>query len=97
MPAALDRISDLEKELGLDDVFAAEASRVRIAVESRRYGKAVTVLSGFDAALDLEPVAKELKRTLGTGGTVKDHTIELQGDHRRQAEAWLRRKGYQLA
>jgi len=93
----LDKISDLERELGLDNVFAAEASRVRIFTESRRYGKAVTVLSGFDGALDIESLAKEMKRSLGTGGTVKDRTIELQGDHRRHAAEFLKAKGFQLA
>lgn len=92
----MDRLEDLERELGLTDTLAVEASRVRLRTESRRYGKSVTVLEGFDPTLDLEPVAKELKTKLGTGGTVKDRTIELQGDHRKAATAWLKEKGYKL-
>lgn len=87
-------IRDIEKELGIDDALAIEASRLRVRVDSRRYGKAVTVIDGFDDTLDIHPLGKELKQKLGTGGTVKDRTIELQGDHRVDARTYLLKKGY---
>lgn len=93
----MDTLRDLEKDLGFEDELAVEASRVRIHVASRRYGKMVTVLEGFDAGLDLEGLARDLKKGLGTGGTVKGQTIELQGDHRRAASDWLKARGYKLA
>jgi translation initiation factor 1 len=89
-------IRDLEKELGIDEALAIEASRIRVRVDNRRYGKSVTVLAGFDDGLDLVPLAKALKNKLGAGGTVKDRTIELQGDHRKDAVAWLRREGFDI-
>lgn len=46
-----------------------------------RNGKTVTLLTGVPAA-DLPALAKELKRTCGSGGAVKDGVLELQGDHR---------------
>lgn len=89
-------LRDLEKELGLDDALGIEGSVVAVRVEKRRYGKNVTVLSGFDAALDIHVLAKELKHSLGTGGTARDGTIELQGDHARDTKEWLEKKGYRL-
>ena len=48
-----------------------------------RGGKTVTLVTGLPPA-DVGPVAKELKRVCGTGGTVKDGTVEIQGDHRQR-------------
>ncbi|HEX2021487.1 MAG TPA: hypothetical protein VHH36_02155 [Candidatus Thermoplasmatota archaeon] len=90
-------IRDIEKELGLDDALAIEGSEVKIRVEQRRYGKNVTVLSGFDPAVDVEALGKELKHGIGTGGTVRDGVIELQGDHHRSVRAWLEKAGYKVA
>lgn len=58
-----------------------------------RRGKTVTVVRGLPAA-DLTDVASDLKRHCGTGGTVKERTVELQGDHREKAVARLRSQGY---
>lgn len=85
---------DIDKELGLDDILAIEGSAVSVVVDKRRYGKSVTVLQGFDANVDLHGLAKELKHHLGTGGTSKDGVIELQGEHREKAKAYLRKLGY---
>ena len=59
-----------------------------------RGGKTVTTISGLaldDAAL--AGLAKRLKAACGTGGTVRDGTIELQGDHRDPSAALLAREG----
>lgn len=69
---------------------------VRIRRESKgRGGKTVTVVTGVpgdDAALTV--LAGELKRRCGTGGTVKDGSIEIQGDHGDLLLAELSRRGY---
>lgn len=46
-----------------------------------RGGKTVTLVTGVPAA-DVVPVAAVLKKLCGSGGTVKDGIIEIQGDHR---------------
>ena len=53
----------------------------KIRIEKRR-GKVVTVISGLHTygSKRLEAIAKELKSTLATGGTVKNGVIEIQGD-----------------
>ncbi len=58
-----------------------------------RRGKTVTVVRGLTAA-DLPGTATELKRACGSGGTVKDGALELQGDHREQVAARLESLGY---
>jgi translation initiation factor 1 len=69
---------------------------VRVGRETKgRGGKGVSVITGLRlSAAELEAMAKELKRRCGTGGTVKDGTIEIQGDHRDTLVAWLRERGF---
>jgi len=86
----------LDFRADLDRDFAREASTVRLRVESRRYGKLVTVLDGFADGLDLEELARELKRFVGAGGTVKAGTVELQGEHRKAVVPWLRARGFRV-
>ena len=69
---------------------------VRVAREkSGRKGKTVTVVRGLPAG-DVADVAGDLKRHCGSGGTVKDGTVELQGDHREKAATRLRARGYEV-
>ena len=72
-----------------------ETQTARIRQEKRAKGKLVTVVSGLDAeANDLPDLAAQLKARCGTGGTVKDGLIELQGDQAAAAEATLQALGY---
>ena len=69
---------------------------VRVRRETQgRGGKTVTTISGVAHASDeLEKLAGELKRLCGTGGTVKDRVIEIQGDHRDKLVAALELRGF---
>jgi len=70
--------------------------RVRVSRETQgRGGKAVTVVRGLplDAAA-LGQLGKQLKAACGTGGTVKDGVIEVQGDHCDKVLALLQAQGY---
>jgi translation initiation factor 1 len=68
--------------------------RVRLETKGRK-GKGVTVILGvpLDAA-GIEALGKELKQRCGSGGTVKDGTIEIQGDHRETVLAELGKRGW---
>jgi translation initiation factor 1 len=67
----------------------------RVLRERRGGGKMVTVVAGLDAkATDLAGLLKRFKAELGTGGTVADGRIEIQGDHREKMLAALRELGY---
>ncbi len=60
-----------------------------------RGGKTVTVIYGVPLPEPkLKDLAGELKRLCGTGGTVKEGTIEIQGDHRDRIFAALEQRGY---
>jgi translation initiation factor 1 len=55
---------------------------VRVSrTSSGRRGKTVTLVAGLPPG-DLRGVAAELKRLCGSGGAVKEGTVEIQGDHR---------------
>ena len=60
-----------------------------------RGGKTVTLIAGLSGSTDaLEALAKELKRACGTGGTLRDGVIEIQGEFRDRLKAELERRGY---
>lgn len=65
------------------------------ATRSGRKGKTVTVITGFQQSpATLTKLLKELKNKCGTGGTLKDNIIELQGDRRQQLLELLTQAGY---
>jgi translation initiation factor 1 len=68
---------------------------VHVGLETKgRGGKAVTLVRGLglDAA-GLADWGKRLRTACGTGGSVKDGVLELQGDHRDRVVAWLEQQG----
>jgi translation initiation factor 1 len=69
---------------------------VRVGRETKgRKGKGVTVVTGVPLAADrLGELASKLKRSCGSGGTVKDGVIEIQGDHRDLLVAELAKLGW---
>jgi translation initiation factor 1 len=70
--------------------------KVRVGRETQgRGGKAVTVVRGLAlSAGELKALAHELKRLCGSGGTVKEGAIEIQGDHRDRVVEELVRRGF---
>jgi translation initiation factor 1 len=71
-----------------------EAVRVSRQTQGRA-GKGVTVITGLPlTAQRLAALASELKRLCGSGGTVKDGSIEIQGEHRDRLVAELSRRGF---
>lgn len=69
---------------------------VRIQRDTKgRKGKGVTLITGIPlAGEELKKLAKELKQKCGTGGTVKDGVIEIQGDQRDLLLQELQKKGW---
>lgn len=69
---------------------------VRVGRETQgRAGKGVSVISGLPLApAALEALATQLKKRCGSGGTVRNGVIEIQGDHRDLLVAELTRLGY---
>ncbi|MEA3414291.1 MAG: translation initiation factor [Nanoarchaeota archaeon] len=71
------------------------AQRIRITTDRKRYGKIVTVVSGFDNSIDVKDIAKSLKNELACGGTGKDGIVELQGNHTKKVKAILIKLGFE--
>lgn len=69
---------------------------VRIQRETKgRKGKGVTLITGVPlAGAELKALAKTLKQKCGTGGTIKNGVIEIQGDHRDLLLTELQQKGW---
>lgn len=64
---------------------------------SGRAGKAVTLVKKLILSEeDLKALAKKLKQECGTGGTIKDGVIEIQGEHREKIAAVLQKLGYKV-
>ncbi len=71
---------------------------VRVQRETKgRGGKSVTLVRGLGLDGDaLAALAKQLKAACGSGGTVKDGVIEVQGDHVATLVAALEKRGYKV-
>ena len=64
---------------------------------SGRAGKAVTLVKKLILSEDdLKALAKKLKQECGTGGTVKEGVIEIQGEHREKIADVLQKLGYKV-
>jgi translation initiation factor 1 len=62
-----------------------------------RGGKTVTVVAGVPGSReDINALAQQLKKLCGSGGTVKDDNIEIQGDHCDKVMAKLTTLGYKV-
>ncbi|MBW2425488.1 MAG: stress response translation initiation inhibitor YciH [Deltaproteobacteria bacterium] len=83
-----------------EEASAARASdgivRVGRSTKGRR-GKIVSTVTGVPLEEDaLESLAGELKRRCGTGGSVKDGVIEIQGEHRDTLVEELEQRGFKV-
>lgn len=78
------------------DTLAPNQQKLRIWLETKnRSGKAATLISGFIGGEDdLKELGKKLKNFCGTGGSVKDNEILIQGDQRDKVLQWLQKEGY---
>jgi translation initiation factor 1 len=89
-------------EEGPEETMATTApaqQKLRIRLDTKhRAGKAVTLVEGFTGSdEDCETLGKKLKSFCGSGGSVKDNEIIVQGDHRDKVLKWLQQQGYTLS
>jgi translation initiation factor 1 len=92
----LSDVIGLPEDLIEPEALTRELVRIKIRREKRKWGKTMTVITGFDDTVDVKALAKKMKRALGCGGTYKpdERAIELQGDHARKAKEFLVREGF---
>jgi translation initiation factor 1 len=80
-------------------VAARKKNRGRVDIvrqTAHRGGKTVTVVTGFVGIglPEKEKLAKQMQRICGTGGTVKEGRIEIQGDRREEVAKVLTEAGF---
>ena len=71
------------------------SQKIKITTDRKRYGKIVTVVTGFENDVDVKKIAKALKNELACGGTYKDSIIELQGNHTKRIKELLVKLGFE--
>ena len=88
-PQALNEIATL----------SVEEQPLKILLETKqRAGKTVSIVLGFIGSDEaMHTLGKALKNHCGTGGSVKDGEIIIQGDHRQKIFQYLKAKGYKKA
>ena len=86
----------LEEDTPLAETPPAKQQKLRVRLDTKqRAGKAVTLVEGFNGKEeDREELGKKLKTFCGTGGSVKDGLIIVQGDQRDKLLQWLLKNGY---
>lgn len=92
-----DLINSIENQFNeLQDSATPTAQNLIVRMENKhRGGKTVTIVSGYQGSeTEMEKLGKTLKANCGTGGTVKDGLIIIQGDQRAKVLAALLKMNY---
>ena len=89
----------IEEEVIDVETLPTSKQKLKIKLETKhRAGKAVTLITGFiGKQTDAEELGKKLKSFCGTGGSVKDGEIIVQGDNIEKIKQWLNKNGYPTA
>ena len=86
---------ETEKDDEQETILPAQ-QKIKIRIDKKhRAGKLVTLIENFiGTASDKEALGKNLKSACGTGGSVKDGEILVQGDNSIKVLQWLIKNGY---
>lgn len=87
---------DYQEESYSATTLPKNQQKLRVSLDTKqRAGKVVTLVSGFvGTEADLEALGKLLKTKCGTGGSVKDGLVMVQGDYKQKIIGWLLEWGY---
>ena len=85
----------LPKDLCACSAIGKEQQRIRVRLETRKFGRPSTIVDGLnDKNTNLAELAQKLKNFCACGGTAKNGQIMLQGDHRDRVRKYLVDLGY---
>lgn len=77
------------------ETIAKESQEITVRSEKRKFGKVYTIIEGLDSKeIDVKDLSKQLKSKFACGGTHKEGSIELQGNHKRRLKKYLVKKGF---
>ena len=78
------------------DTIPPSQQKLKVRIDTKqRAGKSVTIVEGFvGRKQDVEDLGKKLKTYSGTGGSVKDRVVIIQGDQQDKIMQWLNKNGY---
>jgi translation initiation factor 1 len=85
----------LPKDLCVCGEIEKEQQRIRIRLETRKFGRPTTIIDGIDEKnSNMAELAQKLKTFCACGGTSKNGLVMLQGDHRDRVRQFLIKIGY---
>ena len=89
--------NNIKKRDMKDKVYEGQPKTIKIHKEKKgKKGKTVTIISGFGSenTSQIDNLLKKLKVYCGTGGSLNDQGIQLQGDMQDKVKFFLRKEGY---
>ena len=89
--------SNIKSEDMKDKVFESQPEKIKIHKEKKgKKGTTVTIISGLGSenASQIDNLLKKLKVYCGTGGSLNEQGIQLQGDMQDKVKFFLRKEGY---
>ena len=89
--------NNIKKRDMKDKVYEGQPKTIKIHKEKKgKKGKTVTIISGFGSenTSQIGNLLKKLKVYCGTGGSLNDQGIQLQGDMQDKVKFFLRKEGY---
>lgn len=102
-PPTCDRCGKLESECQCppvsveEEMIPPDRQTAVVGVEKRKKGKLVTVLTGFEPQpAVIAELFTTLKSACGSGGTIRDASVEIQGDHQEKVCRILKELGYRV-
>jgi len=88
-------VCGLPQDLCVCEEMSKEQQRIRIRLETRKWGKKWTVIDGIDSkTVSLSKLATQLKNKCACGGTAKNEQVLLMGDHRNEVYRTLVKLGF---
>jgi len=84
----------LPKNICVCGTIEKENQKIKVRIMRRRFGKIITTITGLESQVTAKELEKLLKKKLACGGTVKNDSIELQGEHKKKVKEILLSQGY---
>ena len=97
VPPRCDRCEELEADCQCPppvNIVDPSSQKLKIRVEKRKRGKVVTVICGLANDDARTGLLTDLKNLVGSGGTIREDNLEIQGDHVANLSSFLAERGY---